>query len=557
MFLCYDVRGIQSFIFRIPKLKYIIGGSAVIDRFDRETIKNLTLPQGCECLFTGGGKGTFVCPSKESAEELRKLILAEATKIGVDIRFGIDENYDQASKHATDLYPFIPQDLSGGFPCNVSGLYPVDSPKGEHPIVKARLFNRSAPRDSEEYKMFRYFEYRLLEKEKLAVELDSSNPEKLEFFHNVAGTDDRGNYDKDGDIGAKVLGDRNRWAVICMDGNDMGSQMTEKIKSLEGDAEKGVKMSRWVKAMSAAIDRCSTEAAKAGIKAVYDKWVKSDDQQNLEGDDKFVLPMRPLVVGGDDVTVLCHVNYAIDFVKAVCDKFEQVSQEENAKALQDIGESIWPATGGRITISAGILYCPVSLPLHSAIAYAEALLASAKTRGREVKAKLVKQGGEANQLQPTPASIDWEHITNSVLETPAIYRKRHLYFYDPDIKKKVCLTKRPYTLQEFETVLKLKNRYGTKREGQDSRDAIPTTIRHKVSEALTKSQNSRMAFVASIAKNYKDLAQDLCENGFEIFGKSESKWELSADGGELSTSVVDALQLLEEDKRMEEGTNND
>ena len=545
MFLCYDIRGIQSFIFRIPKLKYIIGGSAVIDRFDRETIKSLALPQGCECLFAGGGKGTFVCPSKESAEELRKIILAEAHKIGVDIRFGIDEDYDQASKHATDLYPFIPQDLSGEYPCNVSGLYPVNSPKGEHPIVKARLFNREAPRDSEEYKMFRYFEHRLLETEGLAQRLAPEIADKLEFFHNVAGTDDRGNYDKEGDIGAKVLGDRNRWAVICMDGNDMGSQMTDIIKSLENDPEKGAKMSRWVKAMSAAIDRCSTQAAIAGIEAVYKKWVGSEDEQNLEGDDKFVLPMRPLVVGGDDVTVLCHVNYAIDFVEAVCDKFEQVSREENEKVLSEIGESIWPATGGRITISAGILYCPVSLPLHSAIAYAEALLASAKTRGRAVKAELVAKG--ETQPQPTPASIDWEHITDSVLQTPAIFRHRHLYFEDPDIGKNVCLTKRPYTLEEFAFVEELVNKY---------RD-IPTSTRHKVTSALAKSQNERMAFVASIAKNHKALAQDLVEPGFEIFGSGTSKWVESPDHKEISTSVVDAMQLLEEEMRMKEGTNND
>ena len=151
MYLCYDIRGIQSFIFRIPKLKYIIGGSAVIDRFDRETSKNLMLPQGCERLFTGGGKGTFSCSTKEAAEELRSVILGEATKIGVDIRFGIDEDYDKASKHATDLYPYIPANLSGEYPCNISGLYPVDFPKAEHPIVKSRLFNREAPRDSEEY----------------------------------------------------------------------------------------------------------------------------------------------------------------------------------------------------------------------------------------------------------------------------------------------------------------------------------------------------------------------------------------------------------------------
>ena len=406
MYLCYDVRGIQSFIFRIPKLKYIIGGSAVIDRFDRETIKNLTLPQGCECLFTGGGKGTFSCPTKEAAEELRRVIHDEATKIGVDIRFGIDEDYDKASKHATDLYPFIPANLSGEYPCNVSGLYPVDSPKAEHPIVKARLFNREAPRDTEEYKMYRYFEQRLLEKEGLANELNAANAEKLEFFHNVATTDDRGNYDKDGDIGAKVLGDRNRWAVICMDGNDMGSQMTEKLKTLEGDSEKGVKMPRWVKAMSAAIDRCSTQAAKAGIKAVYDKWVKSDDQQNLESESKFVLPLRPLVVGGDDITLLCHVNYAMDFVKAACATFEQVSREENDKAVNEIGETIWPATGGHITISAGILYCPVSLPLHSAIAYTEALLARKKREesGIEQRERL---GGHTAGTKTPAQSVSW------------------------------------------------------------------------------------------------------------------------------------------------------
>ena len=33
-YLCYDVKGIQSFIFKIPKLKYIIGGSALVDIFD-------------------------------------------------------------------------------------------------------------------------------------------------------------------------------------------------------------------------------------------------------------------------------------------------------------------------------------------------------------------------------------------------------------------------------------------------------------------------------------------------------------------------------------------
>ncbi|MEA2061393.1 MAG: hypothetical protein U9P10_12985 [Thermodesulfobacteriota bacterium] len=43
IYLCYDVKGIQSYIFKIPKLKYIIGGSALIDQFDKETVKNLSV----------------------------------------------------------------------------------------------------------------------------------------------------------------------------------------------------------------------------------------------------------------------------------------------------------------------------------------------------------------------------------------------------------------------------------------------------------------------------------------------------------------------------------
>ena len=225
----------------------------------------------------------------------------------------------------------------------------------------------------------------------------------------------------------------------------------------------------------------------------------------------------------------------------------QKKLEEEEKALKSLGESIWPATGGEISISAGVLFCPVSLPLHSAMAYTEALLASAKTGGRKVKAAQVAQGQSANR--PTPASIDWENITDSVIETPATYRKRHLCFKDPEINKTVILTQKPYTLEKFNIVEDIVKKF------KDDDKKVPTSICHKILPALCKSQNERMAFVASIAKNYKDLAIDLAEDGFEIIENKPSKWTVTPE--KISTPIVDALQLLEEEKRMEEGTNND
>jgi len=169
-YLCYDVKGIQSFIFKIPKLKYIIGGSALIDQFDKETIPSLADSQ-CEYIFSGGGKGTFLCVENDIAE-LKNKIIEKAHEIGLDIRFGEDKDFSQASQHADELYSYVP-DFNDGYPCKVSGLYPVKGGK-EHEILKKRIFNRGE-------KTFRLFETKLI-KDVLHPALSGK---EVEFFHNV------------------------------------------------------------------------------------------------------------------------------------------------------------------------------------------------------------------------------------------------------------------------------------------------------------------------------------------------------------------------------------
>jgi len=38
IFLCYDLKGIQQYIFQVPRLKCCIGGSRQIDNFDRKEV---------------------------------------------------------------------------------------------------------------------------------------------------------------------------------------------------------------------------------------------------------------------------------------------------------------------------------------------------------------------------------------------------------------------------------------------------------------------------------------------------------------------------------------
>jgi hypothetical protein len=538
LFLCYDIRGIQSFIFKIPKLKYIIGGSALIDRFDRETVKDELSEPGCNFLFSGGGKGAFFCESDTCAALLQAKLVAKANIIGLDISFGKNEDFATASRKTTEYFPFIPKMIEDGEPCPISGLYPVLKEdalkKTAHLTVRQRIVSKG---DDGYEKMFRWFEKSLLSDNSIMhVAFDTSN---AKFFHNVDATDEFGQPDKKGVAGAQALGNRNRWAVICMDGNDIGSQlrhMTD-VKKLQGK-----EMTEWVIKMSSALDFCTQKAVSEGIQRVVTEWAGSKDFIPPDDDGVVTLPIRPLIVGGDDITVICHVSYAMTFVKEAIRVFNETSISEQAKAEKEkTGQSLWPATKGKLTISAGVLYCPVSLPLHTAIGYTESLLALAKGRGRK----------DAVKDEPSPECIDWEQITDSIVDTPSARRQREFIFNDKDRapERSVILTSRPCTLEEYTEIENLAKRY----DGEfNKNDKVPNSIRHKILPSMRKGFSDRLAFIAEIAKHQELLASHLSEKEFEI-GKEKTHWKYN---GAISqkTDVIDALLLLEEISRMKEET---
>lgn len=511
LYLCYDVKGIQSFIFKIPKLKYIIGGSALIDKFDRETIRGLSI-MGTKRIYSGGGKGAFICDDKTAAEKLKEAIIIEAHEIGLDIRFGQNQNFSEAINKADEIYPFIPPDSLDGEPCNISGLYPVKKGETEHPVVHKRIVEENN----------RWFEKQFVNKEiKDLVVIPGSNAEIL-FFRNV----DPNDIDPSGKEGHAAIGKSNRWAVICMDGNDMGLQFKKRLETSDVD------LMNWIIEMSSSLDYCSHEAARCGMQQVINERYK--EEKNRLPSDRITLPVRPIVVGGDDITILCHAGYAMTFVKEAIRVFNETSILKQ-KELEKKGINLWPATNGQITISAGILYCPVSLPLHTAIAYTESLLASAKSRGR----RNFKEGS------PSPACIDWEQVTESVIDTPTARRKRELSFFDKEINEKVDLTQRPYTLDEFKELEELVKMYRAMIEEKK----LPTTIRNQIRVGMRAGFSDRLAFIAGIKNNHKELFENLCEyKGFEDLLK-KSRWK--TDGKKRSTDVLDALLLLEEENRME------
>ncbi|MBQ7651505.1 MAG: hypothetical protein IJS15_11135 [Victivallales bacterium] len=495
MYLCYDLKGIQQYIFQVPKLKSCIGGSRQIDDFDRLDAGGLQVP-GCAMIYTGGGKGAFECADEPSMQGAKSALVELARRKGLTIRFGFDDDYTRAAREIRETYVYQPDELDG-HPCQLSGLYPTNS--GVHPLMKQRLEKGG------EHGMEGHAEKEFLE----AIRRECGRPE-LHFFYDVDSAGSR-----EGRDAAEALGNRNRWAVVCMDGNDMGSQFLSFLSRNPSESE----WKSWLPKMSRCLDECTREAAKSAMVSVA--------KSHLEANGGDTLPLRPLIVGGDDVTVLVGCDYALEFVETVMEEFEKASRRHS---------ELWVGTGGVLTISGGILYAPVSLPLHSALEYAEELLASAKSHGRELN----KDKGRS----ASPACLDWESVTEGMLDSAGDRRRRELMFVDDETGNKVELTARPYSLDELNAVKALRDELTT----------VPRSIQHEIHPALYSGLARRLAFYAKIGKNHPLLESLLREPVPGVGGVYGEGWSVSGAGGIQRTSVLDALLLLQEEHRMKNPT---
>ena len=297
----------------------------------------------------------------------------------------------------------------------------------------------------------------------------------------------------------------------------MGMQFLEFKKTAPDD----VKWKDWLTKMSKSLDEVTCHAAAAGMKKVAELYLAKEKHDD-------VLPLRPLIVGGDDVTVLVGCEYAFDFVEEVIRSFNNQS-----KKFSDL----WVGTNGELTISAGILFAPVTLPLHSAIEYAELLLKSAKTKGRELKA------GKGDRMA-SPSCLDWESVTEGLLDEPAKRRQRELMFVEEETGNKVVLTERPYSMEEFPELEKLADHVVESFK-------LPAVIQHQLHPALYAPLHERLAFYAKIGKNYPDLRKYLQEPVPSPELKNVQYGEgWKVENGKQTTRLLDALLLLQEQNRM-------
>ena len=175
-------------------------------------------------------------------------------------------------------------------------------------------------------------------------------------------------------------------AVIHIDGNGVGAVMRRLGETMdrvdEADFSRAVGCSRgdadalrrFVLTVNDRLDRAVTEAfAKAWADVA--KWAEADaGPAKRKGS---VVPVVPVILGGDDVTVFTSGDYALPFAAAYLERYERATESD--VLLRHLGRE---EGTGPMTAAAGVAVVRRDFPFHVAYNLAERLVDEAKKVGK-------------------------------------------------------------------------------------------------------------------------------------------------------------------------------
>jgi hypothetical protein len=222
-------------------------------------------------------------------------------------------------------------------------------------------------------------------------------------------------------------------AIIHADGNGLGEIFLSFDKHLltllnqkQKPAAKNVSDRDYIKYLrefSIALDICTEKAFVTALKTTF--WANNltNNLANNRGGISS-LPVAPLVLGGDDLTVVCDAKCALEFTVLFLQEFEkETSKSQNVgnteiTIVKELAKVALQAKVGCLSACAGVAIVKPHFPFSVAYHLAEQLLKSAKT----VKTKVTNP---ENNNKPYPCSaIDFHILYDSSGTDLDIIRKK-------------------------------------------------------------------------------------------------------------------------------------
>lgn len=329
-----SVQGIQGFIFQTNSLKDIVGGSELVEKICTSLFTSHFL-QGATPIIGAAGNIKCVYDIPEECQrtvlEFPKTVMMQAPGITIS-QAVVKVTKEEFQHHFSECMDSLEKRLK------IQRNKPAKSlTTGYMGVERSR--NTGLPATNVEQNEF--LDEGTYQKRKLSVggKATISLAEKAFHIHDMSPQNIA--------LNIEDLTEKNDWiAIIHADGNGLGQVVQKYSHSLEQ-----------LKSFSQKLDQATVQAAKAAFKKVY---TAEDYTQSSS-----IFPFRPVVLGGDDLTMICKASLAIQYVKTYLEEFENATQ-------QKLG------AGNGLTACAGIAFIKSSYPFHYGYDLAETLCNWAK-----------------------------------------------------------------------------------------------------------------------------------------------------------------------------------
>ncbi len=403
-----DIMSIQKYIFASNKLKENIGASLIISGIFKEKIKspyNEYFESALKNGYEGGGNVVLIF--KDIGKEKVLEVIREFTfrilekypgiDLGVGIDFGFAGNLDKAyAELQISKNKFIPISTipSHGITaeCNRTGL-------------SSEIFYESNKQSS----YISYSSYIKLKK------LDEIKSEKgSDFMQNIlsdSGLDGEYTFtDELEKLGSKK-GEDSHIAFVAIDGNSMSDRF---MKCNDLSAKKQ---------LSDTLKEAVKNSFIGLLKIIDEEFKEIDEELNIKYENgKKILPVRPIILGGDDVSFICEGSMGIYFASRFLKFF----------AEQTVSDGL------PLSACAGVAIAHAKYPIYRIQKIAEELLSGAKDKRKK----------EQDEENDSGSYIDFQMFYSGIFGELGEIRKNH---YD-NIYGKMYM--RPYKIEDIESLIK-------------------------------------------------------------------------------------------------------
>ena len=423
----FEAKSIQSYIFATNKLKEIIGGSELIEQLTAEdglvkqTVKSLGIEPNITFSRLGGAAFYAFSEDQEAIDKLVMIWPLVFRQYAPDMEF-----IHARAAHNSTIEAFK----------NAHTQLMEDRNRPNVKLPQASVYTLRFSRTGEPVTLKNKKTYDQVTARKLLPAFANSDT----LAQRVMWDSHRGEWpvnlnheeDQDGND-FPFMPDNRLIGLIHADGNGLGQLLMDLKKVIDSKDKQIITDQNYIEIFSS-ISNAIKEATEAAAASAVGTVLFANMERGL-------FPARPIVLGGDDLTMIVRADLALPFTQVFLAAFELESKNQFNKIREKYPklEKILPE---KLTACAGIVYAHSSQPFSALHELAEGLCKQAKKFAKKEENLLDKK-------KLVPSSLSFYRVTSTLMDNLEDVLKREL------TTGNITLTRSCYTVSEHHNLPKL------------------------------------------------------------------------------------------------------